>query len=156
MCEGIFLTPSIRIVIPTSVILSLLRSPIALEDDTLNEDDSALHSRLMSEDPLSQVTDIREYDVPYLARVCIDLNMRIGCWYDVVSDNGVITVSRQTHILTPSNPKVFAFDIECSKEPLKFPNAESDSIYMISIMIDGRGVLIINREIVSKDIDDFE
>ena len=31
-----------------------------------------------------------------------------------------------------------------------------DSIYMISIMIDGRGILIINREIVSKDIDDFE
>ena len=110
----------------------------------------------MSEDPLSQITDIREYDVPYLARVCIDLNMRIGCWYDVVSDRGVITVTRQTHILTPSNPKVFAFDIECSKAPLKFPNAEYDSIYMISVMIDGRGILIINREIVSKDINDFE
>ena len=27
---------------------------------------------------------------------------------------------------------------------------------MISIMIDGRGLLIINREIVSKDIEDFE
>ena len=110
----------------------------------------------MSEDPLSQITDIREYDVPYLARVCIDLNMRIGCWYDVVSDRGVITVTRQPHILTPSNPKVFAFDIECSKAPLKFPNAEYDSIYMISVMIDGRGILIINREIVSKDINDFE
>ena len=43
----------------------------------------ALHSRLLAEDPLSQVTGIREYDVPYLARVCIDLNIRIGCWYDV-------------------------------------------------------------------------
>ncbi|KAK8827679.1 hypothetical protein WA577_007226, partial [Blastocystis sp. JDR] len=55
-----------------------------------------------------------------------------------------------------SNPKVFAFDIECSKAPLKFPNAEVDAIYMISIMIDGRGILIINRDIVTKDINDFE
>ena len=128
----------------------------ALEDNTLTEDDMALHSRLLSEDPLSQVTDIREYDVPYLARVCIDLNIRIGCWYDVSSDRGVISVTRQEHILTPSNAKVFAFDIECSKAPLKFPDASVDAIYMISIMIDGRGILIINREIVSKDIEDFE
>ena len=116
----------------------------------------ALHSRLLAEDPLSQVTDIREYDVPYLARVCIDLNIRIGCWYDVSSDRGVISVTRQEHILTPSNAKVFAFDIECAKAPLKFPDASMDAIYMISIMIDGRGLLIINREIVSKDIEDFE
>ena len=109
-----------------------------------------------AEDPLSQVTDIREYDVPYLARVCIDLNIRIGCWYDVSSDRGVISVTRQEHILTPSNAKVFAFDIECAKAPLKFPDASVDAIYMISIMIDGRGLLIINREIVSKDIEDFE
>ena len=116
-----------------------------MEEETFNEEDTALHTRLLSEDPLSQVIDIREYDVPYLARVCIDLNIRVGCWYDVSSDRGVITVTRQEHILTPSNPKVFAFDIECSKAPLKFPNAEVDSIYMISIMIDGRGILIINR-----------
>ena len=110
----------------------------------------------MSEDPCSLITDIREYDVPYLARVCIDLNIRVGCWYDVTSDGGTIKVTRQEHILTPSNPKVFAFDIECSKAPLKFPNAEVDAIYMISIMIDGRGILIINRDIVTKDINDFE
>ena len=131
-------------------------SPSALEDDTLTEDDMALHSRLLSEDPLSQVTDIREYDVPYLARVCIDLNIRIGCWYDVCSDHGAISVTRQEHILTPSNAKVFAFDIECAKAPLKFPDASVDAIYMISIMIDGRGILIINRDIVTKDINDFE
>ena len=116
----------------------------------------ALHTHLMSEDPCSLITDIREYDVPYLARVCIDLNIRVGCWYDVTSESGTIKVTRQEHILTPSNPKVFAFDIECSKAPLKFPNAEVDAIYMISIMIDGNGILIINRDIVTKDINDFE
>ena len=80
----------------------------------------------------------------------------MGCWYEVTSELGVIHVKRQEHILSQSNPKIFAFDIETSKAPLKFPNAEVDSIYMISVMIDGRGVLIINREIVSMDINDFE
>ena len=43
-----------------------------------------------------------------------------------------------------------------TKEPLKFPDANIDSIYMISYMIDGEGYLIVNREIVSEDIEDFE
>ena len=119
----------------------------------MEQDDSA---DLSNEDPTSAILDIREYDVPYLARVCIDLNLRVGCWYEVIPENGGIRMVRQEHILTPSNPKVFAFDIETSKAPLKFPDATKDAIYMISIMIDGQGVLIINREIVSKDISDFE
>ena len=34
-------------------------------------------------------------------------------------------------------PVVLAFDIETTKLPLKFPDAMSDSIMMISYMIDG-------------------
>lgn len=78
-----------------------------------------------------------------------------------------------------------AFDIETTKLPLKFPDAESDQIMMISYMIDGqvefpsqvynvhrsvtnmcvsftncsfflKGFLITNREIVSENIEDFE
>jgi len=49
-----------------------------------------------------------------------------------------------------------AFDIECTKQPLKFPDAKTDMIMMISYMIDGQGFLITNRQVVSKDIDDFE
>ena len=51
---------------------------------------------------------------------------------------------------------MLAFDIECTKEPLKFPDASIDSIYMISYMVDGEGFLIVNREIVTEDIEDFE
>lgn len=109
-----------------------------------------------NEDPTSAIVDIREYDVPYLARVCIDLNVRVGCWYEVSASPAGIRLVRQEQILTPSNPKVLAFDIETSKAPLKFPDATKDAIYMISMMIDGRGLLILNREIVSKDISDFE
>lgn len=49
-----------------------------------------------------------------------------------------------------------AYDIETSKQPLKFPDPLTDQIMMISYMIDGKGYLITNREIVSEDIEDFE
>ena len=42
------------------------------------------------------------------------------------------------------------------KSALKFPNAENDRIYMISYMTPGQGYLIINREIVSEEVEDFE
>lgn len=51
---------------------------------------------------------------------------------------------------------VLAYDIETTKLPLKFPDAASDQIMMISYMIDGQGYLITNREIVSADVEDFE
>jgi DNA polymerase epsilon subunit 1 len=51
---------------------------------------------------------------------------------------------------------VMAFDIETTKLPLKFPDANTDQIMMISYMIDGQGYLITNREIISRDVDDFE
>ena len=81
-------------------------------DQTDYANDKALGTRFLTEDPCSLIYDIREYDVPYLARVCIDLNIRVGCWYEVSSEGGIIQVKRQEHILTQSNPKVFAFDIE--------------------------------------------
>lgn len=73
-----------------------------------------------------------------------------------------------------------AFDIECTKQPLKFPDARTDVIMMISYMIDrqaclffslsllcavalthlapllAQGYLITNREIVAEDIANFE
>jgi DNA polymerase epsilon subunit 1 len=51
---------------------------------------------------------------------------------------------------------VMAYDIETTKQPLKFPDQQTDQIMMISYMIDGQGYLITNREIVADDIDDFE
>jgi DNA polymerase epsilon subunit 1 len=51
---------------------------------------------------------------------------------------------------------VLAYDIETTKLPLKFPDPATDQIMMISYMIDGRGYLITNREIISEDVDDFD
>jgi len=108
-------------------------------------------------DPLSTLVDIREFDVPYLVRVCIDLNIRGGAWYTVTphqNDCGV-TLTEQD-VETKANPKFLAFDIECTKAPLKFPDANVDSIFMISYMIEGQGYLILSRHIVGQDVIDFE
>jgi DNA polymerase elongation subunit (family B) len=46
-----------------------------------------------------------------------------------------------------AEPRILAFDIECTKAPLKFPDVSLDRVYMISYMFDGQGYLLINREI---------
>ena len=69
---------------------------------------------------------------------------------------GVISLSCIEERLQRADPVVFAFDIETTKLPLKFPDAVIDQVMMISYMIDGQGFLITNREIVSEDISDFE
>jgi DNA polymerase epsilon subunit 1 len=109
-------------------------------------------------DPLMCLIDMREYDVPYVMRVSIDLDIRVGAWYIVTPQPGVevCSVDWQKDFLELCEPKVLAFDIECEKSPLKFPNSETDKIFMISYMTPNQGYLIINREVVSKDIEDFE
>ncbi|OQS07825.1 DNA polymerase epsilon catalytic subunit [Thraustotheca clavata] len=102
------------------------------------------------------ITDIREYDVPYLMRVAIDLGIRIGAWYTVEVIQNVTKVTRIMDMVDKAEPIVLAFDIECTKAPLKFPDAATDQIYMISYMADRQGYLIVNREFVSRDIEDFE
>ncbi|KAL3922010.1 MAG: hypothetical protein SGILL_002437 [Bacillariaceae sp.] len=114
----------------------------------------------------NNVQELREYDVPYVARVCMDMDIRAGSWYTVTLeevDDGSPPhpVLSDPDIETKANPRVLAFDIECSKAPLKFPNADVDEIYMISYMCsDGtgnpEGFLICSRTIVSQDVSDFE
>ena len=102
------------------------------------------------------VTDIREYDVPYHVRVTIDKDIRIGKWYTVEAKHGHITLTCIEERLQRADPVVLAFDIETTKLPLKFPDAVIDQVMMISYMIDGQGFLIVNREIISEDINDFD
>ena len=102
------------------------------------------------------VTDIREYDVPYHVRVTIDKDIRIGKWYTVEAKHGHITLTCIEERLQRADPVVLAFDIETTKLPLKFPDAVIDHVMMISYMIDGQGFLIVNREIISEDINDFD
>eukprot|EP01084_Bolivina_argentea_P126188 223471_1 len=110
-------------------------------------------------DLMAEIIDIREFDVRYITRVCIDLDIRVGKWFEVEAItelNGCCALRSKPEMDYRPEIKVFAFDIETEKAPLKFPNADHDRIMMISYMIDNDGYLIVNREIVSQDIDDFE
>ena len=57
--------------------------------------------------------------------------------------------SKREDLIETPDCIVLAFDIETTKLPLKFPDANVDQIMMISYMIDGQGYLITNREIIS-------
>lgn len=111
-----------------------------------------------SVDPFEYIADMREFDLTYCMRMAIDKDIRVGAWYLVSMLPGTTDcqVIRQPLMLELCQPRILAFDIECEKAPLKFPNAENDRIYMISYMVAGQGFLIVNREIVSEDILDFE
>uniref|UniRef100_A0A182TGS6 DNA polymerase epsilon catalytic subunit n=1 Tax=Anopheles melas TaxID=34690 RepID=A0A182TGS6_9DIPT len=104
------------------------------------------------------IVDIREHDVPYHVRVSIDLNIFCGTWYTVRCRGGEEppVITPRPDILDRPEPVILAFDIETTKLPLKFPDAQTDQIMMISYMIDGQGYLITNREIISGDVNDFE
>ncbi|CAH8869757.1 unnamed protein product [Trichobilharzia szidati] len=108
-------------------------------------------------DPLDNLFDLRESDVPYLTRVCIDMNIFAGCWYATICNPGQPPeIRRHEDTVAWPEPVVLAFDIETTKMPLKFPDAANDQIIMISYMLDGAGHLICNREILSEDVEDFD
>ncbi|KAL6267362.1 hypothetical protein P5V15_000437 [Pogonomyrmex californicus] len=108
-------------------------------------------------DHMDNILDIREYDVPHHVRVSIDANIFCGTWYSVKSrGNEPPVITRKEDMIEPPEPIVLAYDIETTKLPLKFPDANIDQIMMISYMIDGQGYLITNREFISADIQDFE
>ena len=114
----------------------------------------------LEDNPLSSLIDIREYDVPYVVRVCTDMDIRCGTWYTVVLDNDDVQLTEPDRE-SKACPITLAFDIECTKAPLKFPSAEVDQIFMISYMVtsgdnSSQGYLIVSRSIVSQDIEDFE
>ncbi|KAK5080592.1 DNA polymerase epsilon catalytic subunit [Lithohypha guttulata] len=134
-------------------------APVGMGFD-MYEDDAILRSNSRGGNPVLDasefIIDIREYDVPYHVRVTIDLDIRIGKWYNVDAKHGSISLTCIEERVLPADPVVLAFDIETTKLPLKFPDAVIDQIMMISYMIDGQGFLITNREIVSEDISDFD
>ncbi|KAF7265187.1 hypothetical protein GWI33_021380 [Rhynchophorus ferrugineus] len=109
-------------------------------------------------DQMENILDIREYDVPYHVRVSIDLKIFCGSWYSIKTRGSCETplITLRSDIIERPEPIVLAFDIETTKLPLKFPDAATDQIMMISYMIDAQGYLITNREILSEDIEDFE
>jgi DNA polymerase elongation subunit (family B) len=92
-------------------------------------------------------------------RVMIDNEIRCSFWYHIeVHANFLQKISNLPEKLDKPEIRILgkklhnfenvsAFDIETMKAPLKFPDAQIDSIMMISYMVDGLGFLIINRDV---------
>ncbi|OIR58010.1 MAG: DNA polymerase epsilon catalytic subunit A [Amphiamblys sp. WSBS2006] len=115
-----------------------------------------IKSHVTGEGTAKMLKGIYEHDVEYSMRVLIDLGLRVGLWYTVSRHQEALRIRAVAGNRPRSEPRTFAFDIETTKKPLRFPDAETDSITMISAMFDGVGYLITNREWISEDIPDFE
>lgn len=98
---------------------------------------------------------IGEYDIPVEVSVANNLGIRAGKWYSFHYTGERYVIERSDRIISP-DLRILAFDIETSKKPLKFPNPENDEIMMISIKTESGGELIVNRKLVSRDIEEFE
>lgn len=108
------------------------------------------------EDVTGEIIQIHEYDIPYEVLVGNEHGVRCGRWYSISYDGELYKIVSDTERIVYPDLRVFAFDIETTKQPLKFPNAEFDQVMMISIMTEEFGELIVNREIVAQDIREFE
>lgn len=78
------------------------------------------------QDALDAVLDMREYDVPYHMRFQVDTGVRCGYWYGVRASHGHVSLSWREDLVQRGEPRICAFDIETTKLPLQFPNAEFD------------------------------
>ncbi|CAC9696379.1 DNA polymerase epsilon, catalytic subunit a, putative [Plasmodium sp. DRC-Itaito] len=114
---------------------------------------------LSKEEIMNEIIEIYEYDVKYLTRICIDKNIRCGLWYKVKREEDELYTELiqfeilNKKVLAPLN--ILAWDIECYKDELKFPDKEKDEIILISYMYNAQGYLIVNRNVMSKNIREF-
>lgn len=109
------------------------------------------------ESSFSFIEEVKEHDIPYSTRVCIDYNIRVSFWYQVTVSKGFVSKIKQDEdLMEKPEFSILAFDIETTKLPLKFPDARIDSVMMISYVIDGNFFLITNREILSSDVKEFD
>lgn len=107
-------------------------------------------------DVTGEIVQIHEYDIPYEVQVGTEFGVRCGCWYGIAFDGEKYTIVPNKERIAYPDLRIFAFDIETTKPPLKFPNAAFDKIMMVSIMTEDFGELIVNRQIVSENIEEFE
>ena len=92
--------------------------------------------------PFDHIMELREHDLMYYTRVTIDQDIRVGLWYKVSLFQGELTLEPRPDIVRRADPVILAFDIETTKLPLKFPDAETDEVMMISYMLDEQGSLL--------------
>ena len=125
------------------------------------EDDNPFYGGMKSKqllDATDCITDIHEFDVPFHSRVCIDLGLRAGKWFEVDLEDKMVLAVRPASGQQRGMPdlKIVSYDIETSKDPLKFPDAEKDEVMMISLMYEGEAFLIVNCGFFGSPVSEFD
>jgi DNA polymerase epsilon subunit 1 len=78
-------------------------------------------------DPLDYISGLFEHDVSLINRASIDLEVRCGHWYKVNRRSALdLTLELMPDFKQKPLLRVFAFDIETTKAPLKFPDSKFD------------------------------
>ena len=66
------------------------------------------------------------------------MELRCSLWYSVNLEGQKMTGFTQLkEMLDKADLRIMAFDIETTKQPLKFPDVKFDQIMMISYIVDG-------------------
>ena len=115
---------------------------------------NGLSNANVAEKQIDGIIELREFDVPYHIRVCIDLKINVGLWYVSMNESCAVESSLYLNrygvrgqasggpqnqlVLKPElieqpEPIVLAFDIECTKMPLKFPSAATDQVHIFDM-----------------------
>ena len=88
---------------------------------------------------MENLVDIREHDLPLHVRVSIDKSIFVGTWYTVRCRGGTEqpTFTKREDIIERPDCIVFAYDIETTKLPLKFPDASIDQVkaYQLNVLV---------------------
>lgn len=104
----------------------------------------------------ASIAEIREFDLMYVARAMIDRRFRVAFWYNVVVARGLLVrIEARENMIEKPAFSVLAFDIETTKAPLKFPDPEVDCVMLISYLVDGEAFIIVNRDVVAADVQEF-
>lgn len=131
-----------------------------VHEKSTNRHKNEIYTDFFQEKQIYEVTNeiiqVHEFDIPSEIQFGNEYKIRCGLWYQVSYTGKTYDVSIFKDKIAYPDLRIFAFDIECTKQALKFPNAEFDEVMMISIMTEDFGELIVNRKIISQDIQEFE
>jgi DNA polymerase epsilon subunit 1 len=72
-----------------------------------------------------------------------------------VDDQFIIDIKPNSSKESMPDLKILSYDIETSKDPLKFPDAEKDQVMMVSLMYEGEAFLIINCGFCGHEVEEF-
>ncbi|CAD8196556.1 unnamed protein product [Paramecium octaurelia] len=152
-----FIKLSFRLIQDLVQVRNLIKARCEKNRRNVDENDMLIKKPSTSKDIQDQLIGVREYDVPYHCRVCIDTGLRCCKWFKfVLKERRIAECIEVKEMMSMPELKYLAFDIETYKQPLKFPDAKNDQIMMISITHSQNSILITNMQTLGQEVQNFD